>query len=258
MTSTHAIVTGAASGIGAAAARALSREGFRITAIDLADPGEAADRWHALDLDDASSPLPRIDHPVDVLVNAAGLPPRAGLEARILRVNTLALRRLTHHILPQMRPGGAIVNMASKAGARWQENIAQVRRLLAQPDDAALDDFVAEEGIDPVRAYDLSKEAVIAWTKRMTGPLIERELRMNCVSPAATQTPILADFERAFGERAARGISLTRRAATPEEIAQVIAFLAGPASGWVRGTNIEADGGLTAILDTERLIDPEV
>ncbi len=257
MTSKHAIVTGAASGIGAAAARALRRSGFEITVIDLSDPGDAADRWQQVDLDDATKPLPAIDRPVDVLVNAAGLPPRPGTEAKVLRVNFLALRRLTLHVLPYLTPGGSIVNMASKAGASWRENIAQVRKLLDRPDDATLDDFVAAEGIDPVRSYDLSKEAVIVWTKFMTAPLIAKGQRMNAVSPAATRTPILEEFERAFGERATRGIALTRRAAAPEEVADVIAFLASPASAWVRGCNIEADGGLTAMLETEQMIDPK-
>lgn len=253
----HAVVTGAASGIGAAAANLLKRNGYRISAIDLVDPGPVADVWHQCDLDDGFAALPVPDGPVDVLVNAAGLPPRPGTEAKVLRVNFLALRRLTMHFLAHMPEGGSIVNMASKAGAKWQPNIVQVRRLLDQPDDARLEGFVIAEGIDPVRSYDLSKEAVIAWTKRMTASLLENGLRMNTVSPAATTTPILEDFERAFGERAVRGVAMTRRAGTPEEVAEVIAFLASPASQWVRGCDIQADGGLTAMLDAEQVIAPK-
>lgn len=254
----HAVVTGAASGIGAAVARVLKDRDFRITAIDLADPGRLADRWIAQDLDDPECPLPRIDGPVDALVNAAGLPPRQGLQAKVLRVNFLALRRVTQTLLPRMASGGSIVNVASKAGAKWRENIHQVRRLMAFPDDADLTEFVAAERIDYVRAYDLSKESVIVWTKASTGSLIDRDLRMNCVSPAAVDTPILGDFTRAFGERATRGIEMTRRAGTPEEVAEVIAFLVEPASGWVRGCNIETDGGLTAMLETRDIIGPGV
>ncbi|MEM6634483.1 MAG: SDR family oxidoreductase [Pseudomonadota bacterium] len=250
----RAVVTGAASGIGRAVARALRSSGHEVIGIDIHCPGDVADHWIALDLDDPGAVLPALGKPLDVLVNAAGLPPRPGTEARVLRVNFLALRRLTLHILPGMAQGGSIVSLASKAGARWRENIAQVRRLMAKADDASLDQFVADEGIDPVRSYDLSKEAVVAWSKAMTGPLIDRGLRMNCVSPAAVDTSILDDFTAAFGARATRGIELTRRSGRAEEVAEVVAFLADPASGWVRGCNIEADGGLTAQLECEAII----
>lgn len=252
----HAIVTGAASGIGRAASLALGAAGYRITALDRNDPGDAADHWHRVDLDDPGAALPAVEGAVSVLVNAAGLPPREGTEAQVLRVNFLALKRVTRHVLPQMPEGGSIINLASKAGAHWRANIAQVRRLIAMPLDARLDDFVEAEGLDPVRSYDLSKEAVIAWSKAMTGPLLDMGLRVNCVSPAAIDTPILGDFTAAFGHRATRGIELTQGAGRPEDVAAVIAFLADPASAWVRGCNIEADGGLTAQLETERIIAP--
>lgn len=249
-----AIVTGAASGIGRAAALELRDAGHTVIAVDRNDPHDAADDWIEVDLDTPGVTVRIPAVPVEVLVNAAGLPPRPGTEATVLRVNFLALRSLTRQVLPQMVQGGSIVNLASKAGAKWRENIAQVRRLIAQPDDARLEDFVKAEGIDTVRSYDLSKEAVIAWSKAMTGPLIDRGLRINCVSPAAVDTPILDDFTAAFGTRATRGIALTRRSGTANEVARVVAFLANPASGWVRGCNIEADGGLTAQLETEAII----
>jgi len=247
----HVLVTGAAHGIGAATAARLAAQGAAVTAVDLDDPGPTATRWHRADLSDpaAIDALP-LDGPFDALVNAAGLPPRDGQQARILAVNTHGLIRLTDRVLPRLTPGGAIVSLASKAGARWRENIAQVRRLLATP-TADLPAFVAAEGIDPVRAYDLSKEAIIWWTRAQTRHLLTLGLRANTVSPAAIDTRILPDFEIAFGHRAARGIALSGRAGTPDEVAAIVAFLIHPDSGWLRGANIEADGGVTAQLDAE-------
>ena len=170
----------------------------------------------------------------------------------MLAVNYHGLVRLTEAALPLMPKGGAIVSLASKAGARWRENIAQVQRFAALS-RGEIADFVALEKIDPVRAYDLSKEAVIYWTKSNTARLLAMGLRANTVSPAAIATRILPDFEAAFGDRAARGIALSGRAGTADEVAEAVAFLASPASAWVRGVNLEVDGGLTAQLEIAAL-----
>lgn len=246
------LVTGAAHGIGAASAARLAAMGARITAIDLAEPQLACD-WHRADLSDpASIDALRLTGGFDALVNAAGLPPRIGAEESVLAVNYHGLVRLTEAALPLMQRGGAIVSLASKAGARWRENIAQVQRFAAIS-RGEIADFVALEGIDPVRAYDLSKEAVIYWTKSNTARLLALGLRANTVSPAAIATRILPEFEAAFGERATRGIALSGRAGTAEEVAEVVAFLASPASAWVRGVNLEVDGGLAAQLEIAAL-----
>lgn len=247
------LVTGAAHGIGAASAALLSAMGARIVAIDLAEPQLTCD-WHRADLSDpASIEALTLTGGFDALVNAAGLPPRIGAEEAVLAVNYHGLVRLTEAVLPLMPSGGAIVSLASKAGARWRENIAQVQRFAAIS-RGEIADFVALEGIDPVRAYDLSKEAVIHWTKSNTARLLAMGLRANTVSPAAIATRILPDFEAAFGERATRGIALSGRAGTAEEVAEAVAFLASPASAWVRGVNLEVDGGLAAQLEIAGLV----
>lgn len=248
------LVTGAATGIGAATAATLRRGGAEITAIDIADPGAAVDRWIEADLSDpgAIAALP-LEGRFDALVNAAGLPPRAGLEEKILALNVFGLRQMTETALPHLAQGASIVNVASKAGARWQENLDQVRRLLALDGPGALTVFIAAEGIDPVRAYDLSKEAVIVWTRFETARLQSLGLRANSVSPAAVETRLLADFMTAFGARAERGVALTGRPGTADEIGAVAAFLARPESGWIRGVDLPVDGGLTALLDIEKL-----
>ena len=246
------LITGAAHGIGAASAARLLAMGAKIVAVDLAEPALACD-WHRADLSDpASIDALALTGGFDALVNAAGLPPRAGAQEAVLAVNYHGLVRLTEAALPLMPKGAAIVSLASKAGARWRENIAQVQRFTALS-RGEIADFVAMEGIDPVRAYDLSKEAVIYWTKSNTARLLAMGLRANTISTAAIATRILPDFEAAFGDRAARGIALSGRAGTPDEVAEAVAFLASPASAWVRGVNLEVDGGLAAQLEIAAL-----
>ncbi len=152
-----------------------------------------------------------------------------------------------------LEPGGAIVSLASKAGSRWRENLPQVRALLAVDRPGDLAGFVARHGIDAVRAYDLSKEAVIVWTRRETGRLQRLGLRANTVSPAAVETPILRDFEAAFGERASRGTALMGRPGTAGEVAAAVVFLGSAESGWIKGVDLPVDGGLAAILEAEAL-----
>lgn len=249
-------MTGAAHGIGAATAAKLKAQGAHITGFDIAEPVSHVDRWIEVDMSDPEAILAaagRAEGPFDVLVNCAGLPPRPGLVEKILAVNAFGLIAMTEALMPELATGSSIVSVASKAGARWKENIAQVKALLALPGPRALPAFIAEQGIDPVRAYDLSKETVIAWSVGQVEPLIARDIRINTVSPAAVETRILDDFVNAFGERATAMMARTRRSGQPEEVAEVVAFLAGPQSSWVKGVDIPVDGGTTALLAADAL-----
>jgi len=122
---------------------------------------------------------------------------------------------------------------------------------LVGPEDA--EGFIREQDINPTRAYFLSKEAVIAWTVGNTERLLLMGLRVNSVSPTAVDTGILQDFVTAFGDRAKKGLARTGRAARPTEIADLIVFLAGPHSRWVKGQDITIDGGLSATAQADAL-----
>lgn len=154
---------------------------------------------------------------------------------------------------PKLAEGARIVNTASRAGNMWRENIEEVKALLALDGPGALPEFIAARGIDPARAYNLSKEAVIAYTKGLTRALTARGVRANTVSPAPVATGILDDFMAALGDRAAAALALTGRAGTAEEVAAVIAFLASEGSGWVRGADIQVDGGISAAVEADAL-----
>ncbi len=250
-------LTGAATGIGAATAAALRRSGAKVTGLDIAEP-EAADDWIRADLsapDQIASAAARAarDGPYEALINCAGLPPREGNAAQVLALNFIGLRSFTEAMLPHMAESGAIVSVASRAGSGWRDNIAQVRALMRLNGPGELDAFVAQQGIDPARAYFLSKEAVIAWTVGNTARLKKIGLRANCVSPAAVETGILGDFVTALGARAENGIARAGRAGRPGEIAELIAFLAGPRSRWIKGQNVCIDGGVSAMAAADAL-----
>ena len=249
----HYAITGVASGIGAALATLLLARGCRVTGFDVRPPADATFPCHAVDLADLASIESALSHaagPFNGLCNNAGVSPRPGQEAAILTINYFAQRAVTHATLPRLVDGASIVNMASRAGARWRENLEQVKRLAAlDPTDVAA--FVREERLDAARAYNLSKEALIAWTLAESEPMTARGLRINAVCPGAVATGLLSDFAAAFGEAMARNVARAGRPGQPAEIAAVAAFLLGPDSSWLRGAEISPDGGMGAFAASD-------
>jgi len=152
----------------------------------------------------------------------------------------------------QLSEGASIVNLASRAGARWQAGAEQVKRL-AGVDWDGLADFVLSESIDPVRAYDLSKEAIILWTMANSERLSNKGLRINSISPGAIETRILEDFATAFGDRMAKNVERAGRAGLPAEVARLAAFLLSPESHWIKGSDLPIDGGMTAFMTSDAL-----
>jgi NAD(P)-dependent dehydrogenase (short-subunit alcohol dehydrogenase family) len=138
-------LTGGASGIGAAVAAALKIDGHHVTAFDISEPQENVDRWVETDLSDPASikaAIDAADGPYDALINNAGLPPRDGLAKLVLRVNFFGLRAFMDGMCDNLSDGGAIVNVASRAGAQWRDNLEEVKALIAL-DPANLADFIA-------------------------------------------------------------------------------------------------------------------
>jgi 3-hydroxybutyrate dehydrogenase len=245
LTGRTALVTGAASGIGAAMARRLQADGAHVIAVDrdeagltaLADalPGITAIPCDLSDLD-AVDALPA---EVDVLVNNAGLqhvapvhefdPERFSL---ILRVMLEAPFRLARRTLPHMyaRGWGRVVNVSSVHGLRAS---------------AFKSAYVsAKHGLEG-----LSK--VIALEGAPLG------VTSNCLDPAYVRTPLverqIADQARTHGigedevvERIMLAPAAVKRLVEPEEVAELAAVLYGPASASISGTSLSMDGGWTA------------
>jgi NAD(P)-dependent dehydrogenase (short-subunit alcohol dehydrogenase family) len=248
-------LTGGATGIGAQVAAKMQALGHHVTAFDITEPQAHVDRWIKLDLSDPSSiqaAAAQASGPYDALINNAGIPPRAGLEDAILKVNYFGLVSFLEAMLDKLSPGGAIVNTASRAGSMWRDNLDQVKALMALSPEG-VSDFIAKQGINPTRAYNLTKEAVIVMTMARTQEMVARDLRMNSASPAAVSTDILKDFAAAFGDAMTKNVARSGRPGTAEEIADVIVFLASPQSAWIKGQDIVIDGGMGAMIQSEAL-----
>ncbi|MET4046825.1 NAD(P)-dependent dehydrogenase (short-subunit alcohol dehydrogenase family) [Rhodococcus sp. UYP5] len=260
MTAPHertAVVTGCATGIGAATAAKLAASGVRVIGVDIADadvatmPGVAT--FIQADLstrDGVREVADAIDEPIDILVNNAGVAATRPWR-QVLAVNALAPRDLTRLLLPKFRESAAVVTTASQAGFAWRTNYARAKAFLAQEDwDQAYAMFDSHPNIQDA-CYQISKEAAVvnmlatATANRATG------LRANTVSPGTVQTPLLADFTEAMGADAIAGArDWSGRHADPGEIADAIVFLSSPSAGWINGVDLPVDGGYGAQIFT--------
>jgi 3alpha(or 20beta)-hydroxysteroid dehydrogenase len=213
------IVTGAASGIGAATTALLRASGEDVIAADIADSAE-----QHLDVADPES-WARLVAPleqVDGLVNAAGVTHRARIGdvapadfERVMAVNAGGPLHGIQAVLPHMPTGGSIVNICSLA--------------------ALTGHYTA--------AYTASKWALRGLTRTASLELGPRNIRVNAVFPGYIATPMTASAPRAFLDASVQAASLGR-AGSPEEVAAVCAFLLSDAAAYVTGAEIAVDGGV--------------
>jgi NAD(P)-dependent dehydrogenase (short-subunit alcohol dehydrogenase family) len=245
------VVTGAASGIGAATAALLAERGAEVLAVDLNRPRPEAGRFLQADLSDKASIdalVAALPAGVHGLANIAGLPPTRPA-AEVVAVNLVGLKYLTTRLVPKLADGASIVNLASLAGLGWSQPEAKPAiEASEQLDFAGVDAFCRQYGIEGARSYFFSKEALIVWTLRNRWTWRDRGIRMNAVSPGPVDTPILKDFLETLGARAEEDMRTMDRPGRPGDIAPVVAFLLSDEAAWIRGTNLPVDGGMYSNL----------
>ncbi len=239
------IVTGAASGIGAATADTVAAQGAQVISVDINEPARVVGRFEQADLSDPASIdrlLARLPQGAHGLANIAGLPPTRPAE-KVVAVNLVGLKYLTTRLVPTLADGAAIVNLASLAGLDWPDAKEAIDASVGlEFGDVAA--FCQAHEIHGARSYFFSKEALIVWTMQNRWAWRERGIRMNAVSPGPVETPILKDFIETLGARAEEDMRTMDRPGRPGDIAPVVAFLLSDGSAWIRGTNVPVDGGM--------------
>ncbi|MEN3973690.1 SDR family oxidoreductase [Emcibacter sp. SYSU 3D8] len=244
------VMTGGATGIGAACAARMAAREADITILDVAEPVHGIGRFIPCDLSDpaALDKVPdKLPGPWDALVNVAGIPGPTPAD-QVVAVNFLGMRHLTERMLPRIRAGGSVTTIASTAGRDWMRRAAAVNGLLDTPDFAAGMAWCRDNtGLWDRDPYTFSKQCAVAWTYRGAGLALPYGVRVNSVSPGSTLTRLTGNFTEQIGAAQVAWLDAqVGRAAAPDDIARIIDFVALGDCGWLNGVDIVVDGGLTA------------
>lgn len=251
-----AVVTGS-SGIGLGVAEKLASEGARVHVWGIDEAANAIARQRLsghdatvsrvdvsleVDVAAASATAPDGNGHVHILVNCAGIQTYGDIETtdsthwdRVMNINLRSCFLTSHHLYPAMRRagGGAITHIASVQGYSNQVGVL---------------------------AYAVSKAAQQALARAMAVDCAKHGIRVNSVSPGSVRTPLL---EFSAAELARDGKSIddmiaefgkehpVGRVGTPEEIAELVAFLSSDAAQFITGADMLIDGGLHALLNVK-------
>jgi 2-keto-3-deoxy-L-fuconate dehydrogenase len=237
-----AVVTGGASGIGAATAAKLRDRGARVAVLDRAytDVNRTALLEVPCDVADAESARRAIDTvagslgSIDILVNNAGIGAAGDITQnddeewhRVLSVNVIGIARVTRAALPLLLRSGhaTIVNTCS---------------------------VLADVGVPQRALYSASKGAVRSLTLAMAADFVKQGIRVNAVTPGTADTPwVQRLLEQAPDAQLAASALRARqpmgRLVTADEVAHAIVYLASPLSGSTTGTILGVDGGMAGL-----------
>lgn len=237
-----ALVTGASRGIGRATALALAEAGAQVLVHYGASPQEAenvvleivgrhgrAEAVQAdLSLPDGAHVLAKkareiVGDRLDILVANAGVAKNATIEDttvedfdRLFAVNVRAPFFLVQQLLPILGEGSSVILLSSLA---------------------------AHATVGTLAAYAATKGAIDTFVKHFAAALGERGIRVNAVAPGVVATDMSSFTKTEAGQNTTLAMQALKRIAQPDDIADVIAFLASDAARWVTGDTIRVDGG---------------
>ena len=252
LTGLRALITGGASGLGAAIAAAFTAEGSAVVVLDMVQPPSqrrldmagappgglpAGTGYVQADITDDEAVRAAVQSAaerlggLDVLVNNAGIGAQGSVEQstdaewqRVLDVNVIGTARVSRAAWPYLRESGhgAVVNTASIA---------------------------ATAGLPDRAVYSASKGAVAALTRAMAADGMPDAIRVNAVNPGTADTPWVARLLDVAPDPAAERAALEARQphgrlVSAEEVAAAVVYLASPAAGSTTGTELAVDGGM--------------
>ena len=247
------LVTGSASGIGAATVEALKAAGHTVITADLRNADINGDlstpegRKSVL-----AQALERCGGTLDGLVLCAGLGAQMQPASLITSVNYFGAVELLDGLLPVLQkgsnPSAVVISSVASAMLPWDKN--PLATAFEAGDEAAVSATVVGAGdAGGNLAYAGSKNALTVAVRKRAKVWGAAGVRLNTVAPGATETPLLqAGLQDArYGEAIKNFVAPIARRAEPREMASVVAFLLSDAASFVHGAQLYVDGGIDAV-----------
>lgn len=245
-----AVITGSASGIGAAVHRQFAEAGMNVIGVDIAradvcaDLSNAAGRAAALD-----AVLARSGGAIDTLVCCAGLGPQAEPATLVASVNYFGTLALLDGLFETLKRGSqpAAVAVSSNSAVLQPWAGHPLHEAFLEGDEARVHALVEACPADQAAyaAYASSKHALAVAVRRRAASWGRAGVRLNAVAPGAVQTPLLEAGLRdaRYGEAIRQFVPPVGRRAEPGEIASLIHYVCGEQAGFIHGSVLFIDGG---------------
>jgi NAD(P)-dependent dehydrogenase (short-subunit alcohol dehydrogenase family) len=244
------VITGGASGIGAAIAKQLESEGNRIITVDIKEADILADLSTVEGRGNAIAAIREATGDgIKGLVTCAGLGSHVPDKSLITRVNYFGSVELIEGLRHHLASHNADVLLVSSNSAPMKTNPEFIEQLLAGNLEAAC---ATAEVMDGQPVYSGTKQAVTIWMRRNTAVYAADGIRMNAIGPGYTRTPLSAAVEDdpTYGDAIKQFIASipVGRPGSPEDMADAASFLLGERAGFICGAMLFVDGGHDAMM----------
>jgi NAD(P)-dependent dehydrogenase (short-subunit alcohol dehydrogenase family) len=257
------LVAGCYSGMGEATARIVRSLGGEVVAVDVKRPSFDHAEYHEVDLRDTAAIDGMLDAvtsagPVDRLFYCAGLPGTFPA-VDVVGVNFIGLRHTVERCGPHLPRDGAIAAISSAAGMGYLMAMDKLVPFVSIDDPAEARAWVEKHQGEPwFESYSFSKMCTIVYTLRRAATLTrDTGVRINCISPGPTDTPMMAAFVEVAGQEFMDAYPRPiGRNSTAEEQGWVMAFLNSDAASYVSGENVYTDGGTAGGIFTGAIAPP--